>query len=208
MKHLGLYFQKKYWHVIAQYILFFLAEAGVVFAGVLVLMIFKLIGITTFIGVILLLAAICFAIYLTIKWYFVVIDLINTDGKIMESFSRSFHLVDNYWWRTLGIIFLISIIVNFAVSIVTTPLSFALSWSYFSHIFSMMAQGSDGKMDPAQSLEFLKAFSHSIGIIVILNLLLQSLVLPMFHIVMYFDLKIRHNDFVNPTEAGENAAAI
>ncbi len=198
----GAIFSQLYFKVIAQLFLYWLAVSGVIFAGILVMTMFKVVKFTTFIGVLGLIASIVFAFYLIFRWYFATIDLIQRGSNITDSFSNSWYLVGGYWWRTFGILLLISIIVQFGIGIITTPLSFIVSWDYYSHLFGVISVQPGGNIDPSTIRETLKYMSSTIGFIFILNCFFELLLFPMFKIAMYFDLRARKNKL--PDDKGQN----
>lgn len=106
------------------------------------------------------------------------------------SFSESWNIVKGHWWRTFGIIIVISIVVNFALGLITTPISFGLMWGYFSQYFKMMAAGGNTN-DPKAMFDLLNKFGTNIGIVLIISVLLHLMITPLFNVVMYFDLKVR-----------------
>ena len=54
------------------------------------------------------------------------------------------------------------------------------------------------KPDPTQLFESLKSIGFTLGLVTVLGKLLSVLVEPLFHVVMYVDLKIRKNDIEIP----------
>ncbi len=152
-----------------------------------------------FIGVLLIIAAVVFLIYLIFRWYFILIALINDDLGVIDTFSKSSYVIKGYWWRTLGIVILISIAVNFAISIITTPISFVLLWGHLAQYFKMMNGNEQALNDPKLFSGFMKSYFSFFGIIIILSNFLQLLIMPLFKIVIYYDLKIRKHDIKEPS---------
>lgn len=152
-----------------------------------------------FIGVLLIIAAVVFLIYLIFRWYFILIALINDDLGVIDTFSKSSYVINGYWWRTLGIVILISIAVNFAISIITTPISFVLLWGHLAQYFKMMNGNEQALNDPKLFSGFMKSYFSFFGIIIILSNFLQLLIMPLFKIVIYYDLKIRKHDIKEPS---------
>ena len=152
-----------------------------------------------FIGVLLIIAAVVFLIYLIFRWYFILIALVNDDLGVIDTFSKSSFLIKGYWWRTLGIVILISIAVNFAISIITTPISFVLLWGHLAQYFKMMNGNGQALNDPKLFSGFMKSYFSFFGIIIILSNFLQLLIMPLFKIVIYYDLKIRKHDIKEPS---------
>jgi len=208
-------FSITYIKVAAELILLVLALMGIIIAGILSMYLLKLFVLlnvfndvtVNILGVILIIAAFLYAFNLLFKWYFAEVILVHTGCGIIESFKRSSYLVKNNWWRTFGIVILISLVVGFAVSLILSPLSFVFMWDYYRHLFKIMASGGENQINPVESLEMFSKLGTTFGLIIVINLILRSLAFPLFQIVMYFDLKIRKNDFddaVGKLEANSN----
>lgn len=153
-----------------------------------------MIGITI-LGVLTIIAGIFLMIYLVYKWYFAFVSIVGEDNYVFDSFSKSSYLVKGNWWRVFGILLLTSIIVDFGISIITTPLSFILMWDFIMQYFKMIAEGGMINNDPSSMVKMFESFGFSFGILIIISTILDSLVTPLINVVMYFDLKIRKNDF-------------
>ena len=149
-------------------------------------------------GVLLLIICFPLTLYFYFRWYFALTSIVCEDKGVFEAFPKSSFLVRNYWWRTFGIIILFTIIIQFAISIISTPVSFSLMWNYLSKYFSTLTEQSMNKPDPAQLFENLRSIGFTLGLITILGKLLSVLVEPLFRVVMYVDLKIRKNDIELP----------
>jgi hypothetical protein len=146
-------------------------------------------------GVLLLVASIFIVLFLIISWYFAFTAIVCDDTTVFESFSKSFYLVKNYWWRTFGLIILISITVQFAISIITTPVSFIVMWGFLSEYFKLIAGGEYNQNDPSQTFSMFSSFGFGLGIIITFSSILQYVITPIFNVILYYDLKIRKNDF-------------
>jgi hypothetical protein len=182
---------------IGQGILLSLAAGGCYFFGFIILTIgigtdiifIKIIGVFAIIGGILL------AIYLIFRWYFAFTAIVCEDKQVIESFSKSSFLVSRNWWRTFAIIILFSIIINFAISLITTPVAFIVLWDFISQYFKMIATGTFNENDPEFFFNIMKSFGFALGIIIIISSILDMLITPLFNTTYYFDLKIRKDDF-------------
>ena len=184
-----------------------LAYAVVIFVAVIIMVIavatdFILLKIF---GVFSILAAILVIVYLNTSWHFTFVAIAGADKKVFESFSKSSLLVTNNWWRVFGIVLLVSIIVQFAISLISTPVSFALMWDFLSKYFTAAANGTLNNLDPESMFNMMKSLGLSIGLITVFSSLVELLIIPLFDVVFYFDLRIRKNDFYN-TPAIENPA--
>jgi hypothetical protein len=194
---------------IGQVLLLILVFATFMFAAIFLIIIAG-VGNSTwliFLGILMVIAEIFFLLFLSIRWYFAFIAVVREDVNPFHSFIVSNYLVKGYWWRTFGLIILTSITAQFIVSVVTTPVSFIIMWDFFARYFKMFARGNFHQNDPYVFLELIKSLGFSIGIIIIVSSILQSLITPLFNVVIYYDLKIRKNDFpVDPTGSLLSAA--
>jgi len=136
---------------------------------------------------------------LLFRWYFAFVSLVHTDNGPVECLRKSYYLVQDYWWRTFWIISLISLVINFGVSIIITPLSFIFMSGTMSTYLNAIKDNSL-KQNPAEFFEMLKSISFSFGAIIIFNSILISLLTPLFNIVLYFDLKIRKNEYADEVD--------
>jgi hypothetical protein len=152
-----------------------------------------------FVGVLLIIAGVVFLIYLFFRWYFVLIALVNDELGVIDTFSKSSFLIKGYWWRTFGIIILISIAINFAISLISTPVSFGLMWSHMSQYFKMLSNNEQALKNPELFSGLMKSNFSLFGILIILSNFLELLIKPLFKIVIYYDLKIRKNDIIEPS---------
>lgn len=162
------------------------------------------IGMTLF-GVMLCLTATVLAIYLWVRWAFALPAIAWENAGIIQSFGRSSLLVKDYWWRTFGIMLLLNIIAQFAISIVTTPIQFIALWGFFSKYFTMIGSISDGAMDSFEVLELFNSLGTGLGIVIFISYLFMVLVVPLITVVMYFDLRARKNEFSGAVEYTEEA---
>ncbi|MGD8307210.1 MAG: hypothetical protein PVF17_11195 [Ignavibacteria bacterium] len=151
--------------------------------------------ILSFIGLLALIAALIFIVFFFIRWYFAYVAIVCEDLPVFRAFGKSFALVKNYWWRTFGLIILISITVQFAVSMVTTPLSFIVMWDFISEYFKLIASGDFSQGDPNKILSIMGSFGYSFGIMIAITSILQYILAPLFTVTLYYDLRIRKNEF-------------
>ena len=152
-------------------------------------------------GVLVVIIEFFFLVFLYIRWYFAFIAVVREDVNPLHSFVISNNLVKGYWWRTFGLIILTSITAQFVVSFVTTPFSFIIMWDFIAQYFKMLTRGHYYRNSPYIFLELLRSLGFSLGIIIIISSILQSLITPLFNVVLYYDLKIRKKEFpIEPTE--------
>lgn len=155
-------------------------------------------------GVMFILIAGVFAVYLFIRWAFALPAIAWEDSGVIQSFGRSSFLVKDFWWRTFGIILLLTIIAQFAISIIVTPIEFVALWGFFSKYFSMISSISEGAVDSSKILELFNSIGVGFGIVIFISYVLMLLVIPLITVVMYFDLRARKNEFESPKELVES----
>ena len=200
-------FSITYFQSLGQILLIMLMVAAFFLAAIIIVALMSIgdFVLLKFAGVMLIIAGIGFLFYLIFRWYFILIALVNDELGVIDTFSKSSFLVKGYWWRTFGIIILISIAVSFAISLISTPISFILMWGHFSQYFHFIGRNEHIFKDPEVITSFIKSYISLISILIILNNLLELLITPMFKIVIYFDLKIRKHDIVfTPTETANS----
>jgi len=148
-----------------------------------------------------------FASYLFISWTFTVVAIAWEDSGVFQSFSRSSFLVKGFWWRTLGILLLLTIIAQFAVSIITTPVQLFALWGFFSKYFSLISSVAEGASESIEFLELFDSIGIGLGIVMFVSYALLLLITPLIPVIMYFDLRARKNEFVQPIDVTETGAA-
>jgi hypothetical protein len=185
-------FSVTFFKVLGQFILIGLALSAVLFVPFIVITIGSASGtsILTVLGILLFIAAFVFMIYLVFRWYFGAVHIIVSGGGVAESLTKSSYLVKYYWWRTFGIILLLGIIVDFAVSIISTPVFFLFMWDLISAMFTSPESFESG----AEITPMLLSLFGKLGYIIAFTSALQLLINPLFIVVMYFDLRIRKDD--------------
>ena len=154
-------------------------------------------------GTVFIIFLIMFTIFLYFRWYFGIIAAVHANSGVFKSLKISFALVKKHWWRTFGILLLVSIIVNFAIGLITTPVSFGLMWGSFANYFKMLSQGNVTNPNPNVTSEYLNIIGTKLGIVIIISTILQAVITPLFSIVMYFDLKIRKNHYDNVSKLSD-----
>ncbi len=144
----------------------------------------------------LILAGAVAVIYLSIAWLFAQPAIAWEDAGIIGSFGRSMDLVGGRWWRTFGIYILLSLIVGLAISVVTTPISFLAFWPFLSKYLQLFQPMHD-TFEPSaeQIMALLSKLGPGIGIMTAANGILQTLTMPVYLMVMYFDLRARGGEF-------------
>ncbi len=140
--------------------------------------------------------AIFFSIFLSIRWAFTLTAIACEGTGVVESFKRSWYLVGGIWWRTFGVLILLTLVAQFAISIITTPISLVVLWDFFAQYFNILSSLGTGDPDPSIFLEmFDSSFGIGIGIMSCLSAILSLLITPLATTVMYFDLRARKGEF-------------
>ncbi len=203
-------FSITYLRCVGQILLISVIVLGIILGGVIIFAVAKAgdFTILKFIGGLYIFAAVLFIIYLVYRWYFAFIIIIHKDYGVLKSFSKSSFLVEGYWWRTFGIVFLISLIIQFAVSLIITPVSFIFMWDYISQYMNLAAAGAISDKDPSAVINMMKSFGFDIGIVAVISTLLKYMLEPLFIIVLYYDLRIRKNDLENPAPLGTDQQSL
>ncbi len=154
-----------------------------------------------FLGGFLILVAILAVVYLGISFAFTVPAISWEDADIIESFKRSWNLVRHNWWRTFGILLLMSIMVSFALSIIMTPLYMIVLWDFFKAYFEAISTMSEGENDPTIFVAMIQSLGFGIGIVSGISSILQLIVSPLYTVTIYFDLRARKGEFSQPSPA-------
>ena len=139
-----------------------------------------------------LLALIPVIVYIGLKWYFSLIAIAVDDLTVIESLRASWYLVEGYWWRTFGILLLLSILTQFAISIVSLPITFGSMWDVYKEYFTMLGK-TGGNINPEMLKNLEKSFGPGIAIGSGISALLSLLVTPVYTVVLYYDLRARGN---------------
>lgn len=181
---------------IGQVIIIGLAVGAIILLITIVSVILGMIhDLMTVLIVLLVIAGICALIFLMIKWAFAQIALVIENLGVFDGLTKSYNLTNGYFWRTLGILILVSISVQFAVTLISTPIIFIVMWDFIS---AMFVAGSTGlEPDPNEMVNMMSNFGLMFGMTIGITTALQMLIAPLFHVVMYFDLRIRKNEFVS-----------
>jgi len=141
-----------------------------------------------------------FAIFLWVRWAFALPAIAWEDAGVIQSFGRSSFLVADSWWRTFGILLLLNIIAQFAVSIITTPVQFIALWGFFSKYFVMLSSLADGTADSPEIVGLFDSLGLGLGIVTFVSYTLLLLITPLISVVMYFDLRARKSEFAESDE--------
>jgi hypothetical protein len=194
-------FAMPFWRVIGQYILLgfgFGILIGIPYALIIAGIASESVGLGLF-GGFLLMVLIPGVIYLSVNFAFIIPATVAEDETIIGAFRRSWNLVRGHWWRTLGILILMSIAVSFAISVVMTPLYLIVMWDFFQAYFDMLGSLGSGEPDPAFAREMISSLGFAFGIVNAISSIAQMIVTPLYTVVLYFDLRARKGEFSQPS---------
>lgn len=199
---LGRAFGLRLLRALGQQILLYLALGALFFIPTIFIGLGAGVGSTTIklLAVVALLSSVAFGIYLLIRWVFALVAIAWEHSGVIQSFGRSAFLVRGFWWRTLGILLLLTIITQFAVSIVVTPVQIFSLWGFFSKYFSMMASLAEGAAKSIDVQELFDSIGMGLGIITFVSYTLLLLIMPLIPVIMYFDLRARKKEFIQSTD--------
>ena len=150
------------------------------------------------IGIILLLGALVVVLWLTFRWSFTYQTIVFEDTPAMDSFRRSWNLVEGNWWRVFGIMILFGILVDFAINLLLTPLTLIVLWDFFSEYFRLLGGIASGESDPETFLQVFKTLGPGMGILIAADAILTTLVAPLYSVALFFDLRARKGEFGQP----------
>ena len=139
-----------------------------------------------------------FVAFLLIRWSLAFTTVGCENAGVSASFRRSWFLVKDEWWRVFGILALMTILLNFAIALITTPISMIASWDFYKEYFRALGSAGKGQPDPTLTLRAMSSMGLGIGVAASLNLMLQTLVKPVYTTVLFFDLRARKREFDPP----------
>ncbi len=198
-------FSRRFGRVVGQQILQYLALGALFFIPIIFIGIgagSESIGIML-LGIMILLIAGAFAVYLFIRWTFTVVAIAWEESSIFQSFGRSSFLVKGFWWRTFGILLLLTLIAQFAISIITAPVQLFAMWGFITKYFSLINSLAEGATESIEFLELFDSLGIGLGIVTFVSYALLLLITPLIPVIMYFDLRARKNEFVQSTDVAE-----
>ncbi len=131
--------------------------------------------------------------YFIVRLYFALTAVALQEVGPVEALKKSWFLVGDHWWKTLGLLILFYVVSSFAISLITLPVTFGSMWGTYKHFFTFLGQ-TGGRIPSAELSKLQSGFGPMIGISTGLSSILSLLITPAFTVVMYFDLRARHND--------------
>ena len=133
---------------LGQTVIQFLAVIGLFLVPMFLIMMGPFSAVSLLLGGLAMLVAIPFGIKLLVGWYFATTVIAVEDCGALDSLKRSSYLVFGQWWRVFGIVLLLGLIIQFAISLILTPIHFIALYGFFSKYIEMM-----GTMKPGVPLD-------------------------------------------------------
>jgi hypothetical protein len=142
---------------------------------------------------------------LVVVWVWVYVKVLLAPAAVaveqhapFRSIGRSWSLTRGHWWRTFGIVLLVSIIVGVIASVITTPLS----------LFSGMTAPFDEPGTTQQAFEAARVWMiASLVVSALVNAITRAF-LSCVTALLYVDYRIRHESFdLDLTAAADQAGA-
>jgi len=164
-------------------------------------------GLFTFLIVLLVLAYLGTSIWVFLSFSFAPFHIVMEDMKAWASIKASVKLVRKHWWRYFGLTLLFSLVLSFALSMITSPLFFLGIMPSFSNILSYSTMNSS--VDEVEMLLAMVESLQSGSFVVVISLvsLIQSFVqlvfMTLFRTFFFTDLKIKKKEWT-PGEAIES----
>jgi hypothetical protein len=195
---LAMVFGAKLWRLSSQVALMSSAIGGLVMLPYVVLVAGAAARSTTLalLGGSLFLLTIPLAIFYWVRWEFALPSIAWEDAGVSQSFSRSARLVQGHWWRTFGILVLLGLVGQFALSLLTTPISLLALWDFYVKYFEIISKSGAQKIEPAATFALFDSFGLRMGLVLSVSLILSTIIGPLITTVMYFDLRARKGERV------------
>jgi hypothetical protein len=136
----------------------------------------------------------CIAVYLWLAIRFaVVLEAVVVDNVgAIDSLGRSASLVKGSWWRVFGYSLLWSLMVGFAVTLVSTPIVlFSTLGPYMQMIKDIMSSSGDYSDMGSMFSSLFSSLSRGVGISTYVASLLTCFVSPVFMTILYLGLRAK-----------------
>ncbi|MBL0175932.1 MAG: hypothetical protein IPP94_11825 [Ignavibacteria bacterium] len=147
------------------------------------------------IAIFLIVAAIPVVMYLSLRWMFCQVIVSYEGDTVLHSFVRSSYLVSDNWWRTFGILLLLSFAAQMAASFVVMPVAFIAMFSSFANMLPNMHSNAPPDMSPDKIYDMVTGMVIAYSVMIALSTVLQLLLQSVYLVVMYFDLRARKGEF-------------
>lgn len=137
-------------------------------------------------------------IWMVLSFSFSPFHIIIEDEKAWASIKMSTRLVRKHWWRYFGITLLFSMILSFALSMVTSPLVFLGIMPSFSNFLNYSMSNSVDEVEMLLSMmEFLKSgtFIVVMSVVNLIQSFVQMIFMTLFRTMFFADLKVRKKEW-------------
>ena len=112
--------------------------------------------------------------------------------------GRSFHLVRGSSWRVFGVTFVVNLVIGFALGILTGPIIFIFVLPGYMQFLQNMLSGTGYSID--STVQLFKSMAWGLGISYYIQAIALGLLLPIFKSLLYTDLRIRRNEWLERIE--------
>lgn len=136
--------------------------------------------------------------FMMVMWNFSLEAVAIEDLTATDALRRSWAIVEGYWWRTLGILILYGIALQFITSIISIPFAFGTMWDVYKEFFDI-AKAQNGQVNPHLFEQIQGAMGTGIGVGMAITTIVRLLIEPQYRTVMFFDLRARHTPVSEPS---------
>ncbi len=147
------------------------------------------------------LAGVVVAIWISVR-YMVTLESLVIDGTgIEQSFDASMDLVRRRWWRVFGYTLLFGLIVDFAASLIGTPIVFFSTIRQLVQGLQELLRDTTGSQDfNAVFLRLLSGLGRRLGVLQYVQSLIAAFVAPVFMTLLFLDLKKKTTEAAAPLD--------
>ncbi len=148
------------------------------------------------------LAGVLVVIWISVR-YMVTLESLVIDGTgIEQSIDASMDLVRRRWWRVFGYTLLFGLMVDFASSLIGTPIVFFSTIRQLIQGLQELLRDTAGSQDfNAVFLRMLSGLGRRLGILQYVQSLLAAFASPVFMTLLFLDLKRQSAEAAAPPEA-------
>ncbi len=147
------------------------------------------------------LAGLVVVIWVSVR-YMVTLESLVIDGKgIEQSIDASMDLVRRRWWRVFGYTLLFGLMVDFASSLIGTPIVFFSTIRQIIQGLQELLRDTSGSQDfNAVLMRMLSGLGRRLGILQYVQSLITAFVAPVFMTLLFLQLKKRSAEAVAPPD--------
>jgi hypothetical protein len=136
-------------------------------------------------------ATLALSLWLAVRYAVALEALIAEDLKPAASLGVSMALVKGNWWRVLGRVLLLAIMVGFAVSVASFPVVGVAVLPAYARMFEQILAEGGSVPDFGDILPMYASMSMGLAIAGYLQSVLAAFVQPVFMALLFLDLKAR-----------------